>query len=131
MKGLMDRWGQNDTTIRHAYHKAEFELRKSKRVDYYQLLGCRKLSSEGEIKQAYKAKAMECHPDKHAGEPPALIKQMEEKFKLLGEALEILTTPMKRQLYDEGYALPCAATCAASCVPRTLCACACACACAA
>jgi len=103
MKGLMQRWGQTDTAMKHAYHKAEFELRKSKRVDYYSLLNCRKLSSEGEIKQAYKVKAMECHPDKHGDKTPAQQKEMENKFKVLGEALEILTTPMKRQLYDEGY----------------------------
>jgi hypothetical protein len=40
-------------------HKAEFELRKSRRADYYALLGCKKLASAGEIKAAYRGKAGE------------------------------------------------------------------------
>lgn len=43
------------------------------------------------------------HPDKHAGKPAEEQKKIEENFKLLGQALEILSDPMKRQLYDEGY----------------------------
>jgi len=103
MQSLMERWGQNDSTIRHACHKAEFELRKSKRPDYYRMMGCKKTATEGEIKAAYRSKALILHPDKQQGKSEADKKTMEEAFKTLGHALEILTTPMQRQLYDEGY----------------------------
>ena len=35
--------------------------------------------------------------------PDTSRREMEDAFKTLGHALEILTTPMQRQLYDEGY----------------------------
>lgn len=40
MSKLMQGWGQNDATVRHAYQQADFELRKSKRCDYYALMVC-------------------------------------------------------------------------------------------
>jgi tetratricopeptide (TPR) repeat protein len=89
MQGLMERWGQNDAAIKHAHHKADFELRKSKRPDYYAMLGCKKTASEGEIKHAYRTKALILHPDKHAEKPPEQQKVFEEQFKILGQALEV------------------------------------------
>jgi hypothetical protein len=50
----------------------------------------------------YRARALEQHPDKHMDKPPEELKRIEDGFKLLGEALEVLGDPMKRQLYDEG-----------------------------
>jgi curved DNA-binding protein CbpA len=59
-----------------------------------------------EIKKRFKIKALEYHPDKNmAAEDltPEQKKELEEKFKMLGEGLEILCDPQKRKLYDEGY----------------------------
>jgi tetratricopeptide (TPR) repeat protein len=53
METLTQGWGANDATVRHARERAEFELRKSKRPDYYALLQCRHVASENEIKAAY------------------------------------------------------------------------------
>lgn len=70
---------------------------------------CAPPCSEMEIKKQYKVKALELHPDKWRigeGEKECTLaeaKGAEEKFKLLGEGLEILTDSFKRQLYDEGY----------------------------
>ena len=47
------------------------------------------IASQLEIKGAYKARALECHPDKHS-ESPEATKAAEATFKLLGEALEVL-----------------------------------------
>jgi curved DNA-binding protein CbpA len=54
-----------------------------------------------EIKSAYKQRALEYHPDKHT-ESEGARRAAEEKFKLLGEALEILGDEFQRKLYDEG-----------------------------
>lgn len=76
--------------IQGAYNRAEFEVRKMRRPDYYAILRVSSIASVVEIKSAYKARALECHPDRHhdmSGEERA---KAEEEFKLLGEALEML-----------------------------------------
>ncbi len=105
LEDLMSKWGSNDDQIRRAYEKADFEVRKQKRPDFYHLFGVSSLVSEMELKKAYKQKAKEYHPDKFSGPncTDAQRKEAERKFKLLGEGLEILCDDFKRQLYDEGY----------------------------
>lgn len=63
--------------------------------DYYELLGVSREASADEIKKAYRKKAVQYHPDKHKGD-----KAMEEKFKELSEAYEVLKDPDKRAAYD-------------------------------
>lgn len=50
----------------------------------------------------FQARALESHPDKNV-ESTAATKTAEEKFKLLGEALEVLSDDMQRKLWNEGY----------------------------
>lgn len=76
---------------------AEMELKKSKRKDYYALLGVEKDASETDIKKAYRKKAVIFHPDKNPGNAEA-----EEKFKDIQEAHETLIDPQKRERYDSG-----------------------------
>ena len=87
--------GDNDVTkdLRHA----ELELKKSKRKDFYKILGVDKDAGDAEISRAYKKKALKCHPDKFQGD-----KAKEEEFKELTEANETLSDPQKRQRYDSG-----------------------------
>ncbi len=47
------------------------------------------IATELEIKAAYRARALECHPDKFVGQGQAAAAQAEQSFKLLGEALEV------------------------------------------
>lgn len=101
MEHLMQIHG-GDTKVQHWYERAKFEVRKQRRTDYYALLQVSRLASELEIKQSYKQLALEWHPDKHTDNEDKR-KEAEERFKLMGEALEILTDTFKRQLYDEGY----------------------------
>ena len=63
---------------------------------YYEVLEVTKTSSAGEIKKAYRKKAMEFHPDRNPDN-----KEAEEKFKEASEAYEILSNDEKRKLYDQ------------------------------
>ena len=60
--------------------------------DYYDILGVGKSASADEIKNAFRKKAHEHHPDK-GGNP--------EKFKELNEAYQVLGNAEKRQRYDQ------------------------------
>eukprot|EP00977_Amphora_coffeiformis_P030239 scaffold45607_cov237-Amphora_coffeaeformis.AAC.13 len=104
-KELMTMWGQGNEQIRQAFQKADFEVRKAKRPDYYALLCVSSLASEKEIKKAYRQKALDYHPDRFSGadHTDAQRKEASEKFHQLGDALEILTRDFSKQLYDEGY----------------------------
>ena len=79
--------------VRHA----EMELKKSKRKDYYKILGVEKEASEREIKQAYRKMAVVHHPDKNPDDPEA-----EGRFKDIQEAHECLSDAQKRERYDSG-----------------------------
>ncbi|XP_030342948.1 dnaJ homolog subfamily C member 12 isoform X2 [Strigops habroptila] len=63
--------------------------------DYYNLLGCDELSTVEQILAEFKIKALECHPDKHPGNPKAV-----ENFQKLQQAKEILTNEESRAHYD-------------------------------
>ncbi|KAK5109160.1 hypothetical protein LTR62_007245 [Meristemomyces frigidus] len=76
---------------------AEMELKKSKRKDYYKILGIEKDATEQEVKKAYRRQAVIYHPDKNIGDPAA-----EEKFKDIQEAHETLIDGQKRERYDSG-----------------------------
>ncbi|MFS1703252.1 molecular chaperone DnaJ [Aestuariibacter sp. GS-14] len=64
--------------------------------DYYEVLGVDKGTGEREIKKAYKKLAMKYHPDRTQGD-----KALEEKFKEIQEAYEVLTDSQKRAAYDQ------------------------------
>ena len=61
--------------------EAKLELKKSKRKDYYKILGVDKNANEEEIKKAYRKRAMVHHPDRHSGATEAEQKDHEHKFK--------------------------------------------------
>lgn len=64
--------------------------------DYYKILGVSKTADEKEIKSAYRKLARKYHPDVNPGDSTA-----EEKFKEISEAYEVLSSPEKRQKYDQ------------------------------
>ncbi|MBU2179942.1 MAG: molecular chaperone DnaJ [Gammaproteobacteria bacterium] len=64
--------------------------------DYYEVLGVAKGADDKEIKKAYKRLAMKYHPDRTKGD-----KALEEKFKELQEAYEVLSDDQKRGAYDQ------------------------------
>ncbi|MFN3301488.1 MAG: molecular chaperone DnaJ [Patescibacteria group bacterium] len=67
--------------------------------DYYKILGVSKNASQEEIKRAYRELVKKYHPDKYYGKPE--YKEMNEKFKKINEAYQVLSDPEKRRLYDQ------------------------------
>jgi curved DNA-binding protein len=65
-------------------------------TDYYSVLGIPKVSSDEEIKKAYRKQAMKYHPDRNEGDTKA-----ESKFKDISEAYAVLSDKKKRQEYDQ------------------------------
>ena len=63
--------------------------------DYYKVLGVSIDASDQDIKQAYRKKAMQYHPDRSKGD-----KLSEKKFKEVNEAYEVLKDKDKRNAYD-------------------------------
>jgi len=64
--------------------------------DYYKTLGVEKTATKEAIKKAYKKLAKKYHPDKTGGN-----KELEEKFKEINEAYEVLSDDKKRSNYDQ------------------------------
>ncbi len=64
--------------------------------DYYTILGINKSASKTEIKKAYRNLAKKYHPDKTKGD-----KNLEEKFKEIAEAYEVIGNEENRKKYDE------------------------------
>jgi len=67
----------------------------SQENDYYKILGINPESSDSEIKKAYRGLSMKYHPDRNVGNS-----QVEEKFKEINQAYEILGDRESRRRYD-------------------------------
>jgi len=63
-------------------------------ADYYQLFQIEKNATQDEIKKAYRALALQYHPDINPDEAA------EEHIKNLNQAYSVLADPEQRQLYD-------------------------------
>ncbi len=64
--------------------------------DYYKILGVPKDADAATIKKAYRKLAKDLHPDANAGD-----KKIEEKFKAVSEAYDVVSDPKRRAEYDE------------------------------
>jgi hypothetical protein len=66
-------------------------------MDYYQILGVSRTSTNADIRRAYRKLAVIYHPDKNS-DPNA-----ESIFKEINQAYEVLGDPQKRRAYDQGF----------------------------
>ncbi len=66
-------------------------------TDYYAILNITFGASADEIKKAYRAMALQYHPDRHPEDQPAEYK---DKFQEITAAYEILSQPIKKGEYD-------------------------------
>ena len=64
--------------------------------DYYDILGVGRDASESDIKKAYRALAVQYHPDRNPDDP-----QAEVKFKEAADAYSVLSDEEKRTRYDQ------------------------------
>lgn len=64
--------------------------------DYYDVLGISRSADEKEIKRAYRKLAKKYHPDTNPGD-----RQMEQRFKEITEAYNVLSDAEKKKLYDQ------------------------------
>ena len=63
--------------------------------NHYQTLGISDTASEAQIKEAFKKLAVRYHPDKNQGD-----REMEERFKEINEAYQMLSDPYKKAQFD-------------------------------
>ncbi|CAD6237338.1 GSCOCG00002259001-RA-CDS [Cotesia congregata] len=82
--------------------EAKEALKRSKKKDYYKILGVERTASTEDIKKAYRKRALVHHPDRHSNASEPEKKEQEKKFKEIGEAYTILSDPKKRSRYDRG-----------------------------
>ena len=80
-------------SLRRELRQAELDLKRSKKKDYYKILGVPKTADGSEIKKAFRRESLKHHPDKGGDE---------EKFKLCNEAYDTLSDDDKRRRYDSG-----------------------------
>ncbi len=88
--------------IREKIKKAQLEIKKAKRKDYYKILDVKKDATESEIKKAYRKQALRWHPDKNS-ETEEQKEKADVMFKDIGEAYSVLSDPKKKQMYDDGH----------------------------
>ncbi len=84
------------TIERSNFQTFQHVTKKMSKRDYYDVLGVTKSAAADEIKKAYRKMAIKYHPDKNPGDKAA-----EDKFKEAAEAYEVLSSPEKKQRYDQ------------------------------
>lgn len=85
-----------DASATHGYTRDQLDLVKriNKCKNFYQVLNVPRSATDSDIKRAYKRLALQLHPDKNQAPGAA------EAFKLLANAVAVLTDERRRKDYD-------------------------------
>lgn len=65
-------------------------------IDYYKILGVDRNIPQEKVREAYRKRAKQFHPDLHPNDPKA-----KAKFQALNEAYDVISDPDKRKKYDQ------------------------------
>ena len=65
-------------------------------IDYYKILGVDRNIPQDQVREAYRKRAKQFHPDLHPNDPKA-----KAKFQALNEAYDVISDPDKRKKYDQ------------------------------
>ncbi|CAN0421978.1 unnamed protein product, partial [Ascophyllum nodosum] len=76
-------------------------LRDQKRDELYHLLEVDRRATAAEIKSAFRNKSLELHPDKLAQRGQRVIKEGKADFVNFKHAYDVLSDPVKRDLYNQ------------------------------
>lgn len=68
--------------------------------DLYEILGIEHGSDADKCKKAFRKKALELHPDRHANDSDEEKKRCEDEFKEVQRAYDVLSDPKKKEMYD-------------------------------
>lgn len=92
--------GENEVkqNARKRVKQAEVALKQSKEKNYYKILGLPRTATAKDIKKAYRALALEWHPDKNTDNK----EEAERMFQDISEANEVLSDPELKGKYDRG-----------------------------
>ena len=86
-------------TASEAFGKAHADGLLGKGKDHYELLGIDRTATDADVKRAYKELAIALHPDRNPTASDEEKEQMDVQFKELGEALAVLSDPMRKRRY--------------------------------
>lgn len=68
--------------------------------EYYAELGLSRSASLADVKKAYKKLSLSFHPDKLRQRGETLTPEMQDKFRKIKQAYEVLVDPQRRKVYD-------------------------------
>lgn len=78
--------------------ESDDEVAEGDRDRYYALLNVERDATEEQIRDAYRALAIACHPDKHSGD--AAKSAAQSRFQAIQKAYDVLSDRDKRNVYD-------------------------------
>ncbi|OQR99861.1 hypothetical protein THRCLA_06355 [Thraustotheca clavata] len=93
---------QENRSFQEGLQRAEAALKQSKSKNYYKILDVPRDASNQVIKKAYRKKALEWHPDKHADRGEEASEAANKMFQEVAEAYEVLSNEEMRARYDRG-----------------------------